>query len=101
MNALVLGVLSVSVFGFGLNPDWGCCALFPLAKRCLPSRPHSFHSRCGFFKYQSNYDEADQLQLRALKILGAIEGEEHPTYASALTNRAAMLHTQVRQLWSS
>lgn len=46
--------------------------------------------------FQSKYEEADKLYVRVLKTLGAIEGEEHPTYASALVNRAAMLHTQVK-----
>lgn len=96
--ALVPRILPVSVFLFRLNPDRAFLRLyFPCRNDAYQARPQSFHFSAGFLTFQSKYDEADRLYLRALKILGEIEGDGHPTYASALTNRAAMLHTQVKR----
>ena len=46
--------------------------------------------------YQGKLEDADPLYARVLEILGAKVGEEHPNYASALNNRAALLEKQVR-----
>lgn len=44
---------------------------------------------------QGKYEEADPLYRRIQEILGATVGEEHPNYASTLTNRAKSLNAQV------
>lgn len=49
------------------------------------------HTTC-----QGEYEEADSLLLRVLEILGTTVGREHPSYASALNNRAELLRLQVR-----
>lgn len=45
---------------------------------------------------QGNYGEADLLYVRVLEVLGAATGEEHPSYAVTLNNRAGLLMAQVR-----
>ncbi|CAN0451053.1 unnamed protein product, partial [Scytosiphon promiscuus] len=48
------------------------------------------------FTFQGNYEEADLLCIRVLKLRGEATGEEHPSYAMSLNNRAILLKAQVR-----